>query len=440
MKLPRNGRSKETVLDRLRKFKARDATWQDGRMFGLIYEAGGEVENLVKAAASEFMIENALSPMAFPSLLQLENEVTAIVLDLMRAGNEGAASLTSGGTESILMALKAARDWAREHRPRIRRPEMVVPVTAHPAWNKAAHYLGLEIRMTPVDDDFRADVAAIREAVSENTIIVGASAVTYPHGMIDPIEEIGRLAEAHHLWLHVDACLGGLMLPFLRKLGNSLPAYDFTVPGVRSISADLHKYAYTPKGISTVLYRNRELRKYQYFVYADWPGGIYATPSLAGARSGGTLAAAWAVMQYLGEEGFLRMAQRAGRATNRLIDGIQKIEGLHVLGRPDATVFAFGSQSVHIYELGARLKAQGWHVEAQHLPASLHMTVSPVHDGIVDRFLQDLKRMMVDIPPADAEAENEEAAIYGMIGTMADRHQAKEFALNYLNDLYRLPR
>jgi glutamate/tyrosine decarboxylase-like PLP-dependent enzyme len=292
--------------------------------------------------------------------------------------------------------------------------------------------------MTPVDAGFRADAGAMRDAVSENTIIIGASAVTYPHGMIDPIDDIGQLAEEFDLWLHVDACLGGLMLPFLRKAGNPLPNYDFAVPGVRSISADIHKYAYTPKGISTVLYRGRELRKYQYFVYADWPGGIYGTPSLAGGRSGGTLAAAWAVMHFLGEEGFLRLAKRAKQATNRLVDGIRNIPGLYVLGRPDATVFAFGSHTVHIYEMGARLKERGWHVEAQHLPPSLHMTVSPIHDDVVDHFLADLKQLMPEIPPADADAVSEEASMYGMIGTMADRNLAKEFALDFLNDLYRL--
>jgi len=438
MELPKKGMPKEDVLNRLRSFKTKDSAWQEGRMFGLIYEAGGEVEDLVKAAATEFMIENGLSPMAFPSLLRLENEVMAIVLGLMQGDGESGGCLTSGGTESILMALKAARDWAREHHPHIQKPEMVVPVTAHPAWNKAAHYLGIDIRMTPVDAGFRADAGAMRDAVSENTIIIGASAVTYPHGMIDPIDDIGQLAEEFDLWLHVDACLGGLMLPFLRKAGNPLPNYDFAVPGVRSISADIHKYAYTPKGISTVLYRGRELRKYQYFVYADWPGGIYGTPSLAGGRSGGTLAAAWAVMHFLGEEGFLRLAKRAKQATNRLVDGIRNIPGLYVLGRPDATVFAFGSHTVHIYEMGARLKERGWHVEAQHLPPSLHMTVSPIHDDVVDHFLADLKQLMPEIPPADADAVSEEASMYGMIGTMADRNLAKEFALDFLNDLYRL--
>ena len=436
--LPEKGAPRETILSALTSMKSDDADWHKGQLFGLIYDAGEEVEALAKEAASLFMIENGLSPMTFPSLLKMENEVISMVLSLMEGDDETVGCLTAGGTESIFMAIKAARDWARKEKPGIDKPQMVVPVTAHPAWNKAAHYLGIDIVMVPVDEGFRADPGAMRDAINENTIILGATAVTYPHGMVDPIPAIGALAEANGLWLHVDACLGGLMLPFLRKLGYDLPAYDFRVPGVTSISADIHKYAYTPKGISTVLYRSSELRKFQFFMYADWPGGIYGTPSLAGGRPGGVLAAAWAVMNHLGEEGFLRLARDARTAAEKLMAGIEATPPLYVLGMPDATVFAFGGHNVNIYELSARLKERGWHAEAQHLPASLHMTVSPVHHGIVDDFLKDLKHAARDLPAVDAKDVSEMAAMYGMIGTMTDRTMAKEFALAYLDDLYRL--
>lgn len=438
LQMPKEGISRKEVIAKLKSLKANDAEWQNGQMFGLIYEAGADVEDLVKTAAGEFMIANGLSPLAFPSLLQMENEVVSMVLGLMRADEHAVGSLTSGGTESIFMAVKAARDWARDQYPHIREPEMIVPVTAHPAWNKAAHYLNIKIIMTQVDSGFRADIAAIRGAISDNTIILGGSAVTYPHGMVDPIEEIGQLAAEKNLWLHVDACLGGLMLPFLQKLDYSIPAYDFRIDGVKSISADVHKYAYTPKGISTVLYRNSELRKYQFFMYTDWPGGIYGTPSLAGARSGGSLAAAWAVFQYLGEKGFLKLAQKTKGATDDLIDGINAMPELYVLGHPDATVFAFGSDTLNIYELGERLKNRGWHVEGQHLPPCLHMTVSPVHAEIKDAFLSDLQDVVKNVPAADSEKISEQASMYGMIGTMTDRKTARQFALDYLNDLYRM--
>lgn len=292
LQLPQNGRSSQDVISSLKDMKTGDADWHQGRMFGLIYEAGPEVEDLVKKAAELYMIENALSPMAFPSLLTMETETVSMVLSLLHGDNDAAGSLTSGGTESIFMAIKAARDWARSVKPEITEPEIVAPVTAHPAWNKAAHYLGLKIIQTEVDDNLRADADALEKTITKKTIALGGTAVTYPHGVVDPIGRIGELAQSHKLWLHVDACLGGLVLPFLKKLDYPIPDYDFKVPGVTSISADIHKYAFTPKGVSTVLYRNLEFRKYMFFAYADWPGGVYGTPCLSGARPGGTIAAA----------------------------------------------------------------------------------------------------------------------------------------------------
>jgi glutamate/tyrosine decarboxylase-like PLP-dependent enzyme len=436
--LPKKGMTREDVFNSLTSFKSDDVRWHEGQLFGLVYEAGPEVEELVKEASALFLIENGLSPMAFPSLVKMETDVVSIVISLSGGDDETVGSFTSGGTESIFMALKAARDWARLTYPRIKEPEMVVPVTAHPAWNKAAHYLGVKINMTAIKDDLRADVAAMKNAITKNTIILGGTAVTYPHGMVDPIEEIAALAEKKNLWLHVDACLGGLMLPFLKRLGNEIPPYDFSVPGVTSMSADIHKYAYTPKGVSTVMYRNRDFRKFQIFAYADWSGGVYATPCLAGARPGGNMAAAWAVLHYLGEEGFMALAQKARAATEKLIKGINAMPQLYVLGDPDATVFAFGSDEINIYELSARMAERGWHIEAQQLPPSLHMTVSPVHLSIADKFLDDLRRIAPEVPRADSQDLSEQAAMYAMLGTMPDRSMAREFAVEYINNLYRV--
>ena len=435
--LPQKGISREEVLNTLKSFKSNDVKWHEGQLFGLIYETGTDLEDLVKEASALFLIENGLNPMAFPSLVKMETEVVSMVTALSGGGDETVGNLTSGGTESIFMALKAARDWARHTYPKIKAPEMVVPVSAHPAWNKAAHYLGIKIVMTPIKDDFRADVATMQDAIGENTILLGATAVTYPHGMVDPVEEISALAQKHNLWLHVDACLGGLMLPFLRRLGHDIPAYDFSVPGVMSLSADIHKYAYTPKGVSAVMYRNRDLRKFQIFAYANWAGGVYATPCLAGGRPGGNIAAAWAVFHHLGEEGFLALAKKTAEATAILIEGINSIPQLYVLGSPDATVFAFGSDEINIYELSARMAENGWHIEAQQLPPSLHMTVSPVHLSVVDKFLDDLRRITPEVPPADSQDLSEQAAMYAMLGTMPDRSMAREFALEYINNLYR---
>ncbi|MBW2486267.1 MAG: aspartate aminotransferase family protein [Deltaproteobacteria bacterium] len=436
--MPPKGMAREDVLNTLKSFKSDDVKWQNGQLFGLIYETGTDLEDVLKEAHCLFLIENGLNPAAFPSLVRLESEVVSIVAGLSGGDDETVGNLTTGGTESIFMALKAARDWARERHPNIRRPEMVVPVSAHPAWNKAAHYLGIKIVMTPIRDDLRADVAALKDAITKNTIILGATAVTYPHGVVDPVEEIAALALGKKIWLHVDACLGGLMLPFLKRLEYDIPAYDFSIPGVSSLSADIHKYAYTPKGVSAVMYRNRDLRKFQIFAYADWPGGVYATPCLAGGRPGGMLAAAWAAFHYLGEEGFVALAQKAKAATETLISGIDAIPQLYVLGRPDATVFAFSGKELHIYELASKMATRGWHIEAQQLPPSLHMTVSPVHFAVADKFLDDLQRVLPEVPRADSNDLSEQAAMYAMLNTMPDRGMAKDFAVEYINNLYRV--
>jgi glutamate/tyrosine decarboxylase-like PLP-dependent enzyme len=418
--------------------KRDDANYRDARMFGLIYNAGEDVEEMAREAYSTYMFENALSPFAFPSLLRMETEFISMVSSLFGGDENTVGSMTSGGTESILMAMKAAREWAKVNRPEVENPEMVVPITAHPAWNKAADYLGLKIVMTPVDRDFRADVQAMREAITSNTVVLGGTAVTYPHGMIDPIDEIGALAQKKNLWVHVDGCLGGYILPFLEKLGNPIPPYDFRIPGVKSLSVDIHKYGYVSKGVSTVLYRNKELRQYQFYIYTDWPGGVYATPALSGARPGGAIASAWAILHYLGEEGFLRLCKSAREATLRLIEGIQRIPGLFVLGIPPASVLAFGSRDLDIYRVGAKMKERKWHMDAQHMPASLHMTISPAHEKIVGPFLHDLREVVEEVSQSKEDAPGGEAALYGMMGTLPDRKMAKNLALQYLNDLYRL--
>lgn len=435
---PPKGLPKEHVLSLIRAFKKEDSNWRQGRLFGLVYYAGQDVEEMSREAYDSCMFENALSPFDFPSLLKMETEFISMVASLLNGDQNTAGSMTSGGTESILMAVKAARDWAAENRPSIKKPEMVAPLTAHPAFNKAADLLGLKIVQTPVDPSFRANVKAMKEAITANTVMIAATAVTYPHGVIDPIPEIGKLAVDKNLWFHVDGCLGGYMLPFLKKLGHEIPPFDFSVPGVRSLSADIHKYGYISKGVSTVLYRDREFRRYQFFVHADWPGGVYATPSLSGARPGGAIASAWAIVRHLGEEGFARLAKQAREAAIRLMEGIRSTPGLFVLGDPPATVFAFGSRTIDVYRLAFQLKQKGWHLHAQHRPASLHMTVSPYHEKIVEPFLYDLRNAAEQLSERELEKPSDEAALYGMLGTMPDRKTAKALALHYLDDLYRL--
>lgn len=437
LSLPEKGVSRDELFSKLRSMHAGDTDWRQGRMFSLIYNAGADVERIARDAYAEFMVENALSPFSFPSLLKMENEVMSMVTALFH-GAEAVGSMTSGGSESILMAVKTGRDWARENKPDVHTPEVLMPVTAHPAFNKAAHFLGLKTVSVPVGQDYRADITAVQDAVSDNTVMLVGSAFSYPHGMIDPIAEMSDLALENNIWFHTDACLGGFMLPFLEQTGYAVRPFDFRLAGVKSISADIHKYGYTPKGASTILYRSKDLRKYQIFAYSDWPGGVYGTPCVSGARPGGAIASAWAVMHYLGREGFCRLAGRAMETTVKLRAGIARIPGLYVLGDPDATVLAFGSTTLNIYDLQQVLKKMNWHIESQHLPPCLHLTVSPVHAETADAFLADLAMACTEAATINDATRAEDAVLYGVMGTLPDRSMAKAMAVEYLNDLYSL--
>jgi len=293
---PKAGRSREDVLDTMRAARDHDIKWQRGRAFGLVYHISEEIDELLKEAFTMFFSENGLNPTAFPSLRKFESEVVAMTASLLGGDSNVCGNMTTGGTESLLMAVKTARDWARDHHPEISEPEIVLPDTAHPAFDKAGSYFDVRIVHVPVLEDFRADVAAMQQAINPNTIMLVGSAPSYPHGVVDPIGELAAIAQERGLLFHTDSCVGGFMLPFIRKLGYEVPPFDFSVPGVTSMSADLHKFGYAAKPASVVLYRTPELRRKQMFVAINWPGGIYPSPTMTGSRAGGPIAAAWALM------------------------------------------------------------------------------------------------------------------------------------------------
>jgi len=438
---PQNGKTREDLLADLNTLKSQDRDWKQGRMFSLVFHAGEDIASVAQEASTMFLMANGLSPFAFPSLFKMETEVVAMLADLFHGQEDTVGHMTSGGSESILLAVKAARDYARAMKPHITRPELLMPLSAHPAFNKAAHYLGLETVIVPTQKEtLAADVEAMRRAVTENTILVVGSAPSYPHGIIDPIEELARMAADRDIWMHVDACVGGLELPFIKGLGYPVPNFDFQIPGVCSLSADIHKYGFTPKGASVVLYRNPELRKYQLFAYADWPGGLYGTPNVSGSRPGGPIAASWALCKYLGREGYRDLAGRSMKATQGVIKGIEAIPELYVLGKPAATVFAIASDVINILALGEKMKEYGWYLDGQQLPPSLHLTVSPVHEMVVEAFLADLRQAVSEIPRFTAEeSAANEAAMYGRGGAFSDGAVTGEFIVQYLNDLYRVP-
>ena len=470
--LPPEGQGAESIEQEILHRKQKDIDALGSRVWSLVYYHSPELHELVQRVYGLYIAENALNPMAFPSLRQMEREVVEMVGSLVHLPPEGAGVMTSGGTESLFLAMKAARDYARRQRPYLSQLEVVAPISAHPAIDKAAHYLGLKVIHTPTDADGAADVAAMEAAISERTVLLVASAPSYPHGVMDPIAEIAALACRHHLWLHVDACIGGMVWPFLEKLGHAVPPWDFRVEGISSLSVDLHKYGYAPKGASVLLYRHRELRRYQFFVYAGWPGGIYPSATFLGTRSGGAIAAAWAVLNYLGEAGYLEATRLAYETTQRLKEAIARLPELYIVGKPQMTILAVGAKPPYdIYVVGDYLSERGWFLDRQQQPASLHLTVSRGHARVVEAFIADLEaaverarlerrravaprigrglvRTGLRLLPArwvramarwvsraaqTNEPPRRTAAMYGMMGSLPSQGQVETLALDFLD-------
>ncbi len=390
-RMPRRGIDADTVLRTLQELRGDDVDWRDGRAFSLVYHAGDELSDFVKQAYTTYFSENALNPSAFPSLRRMETEVVSMAADML-GGDEGVVgNMTSGGTESILMAVKTAREWGRAHRRGGTRPKMVLPASAHPAFDKAAHYFGVRAVRVPVAKDLKACVWRMSRAVDRRTVLVVGSAPSYPHGVVDPIEDLARMAQRKGTLFHVDACIGGFMLPFVRALGRPLPAFDFSVPGVTSISADIHKFGYAAKGASLVLYRDAALRKHGYFATTDWPGGLYASPSMTGTRPGGAVAAAWAVLHRLGFEGYEEIAGHVMETTDRIRAGVESIEGLKVVGDPAMCILGIASDTLDVYVVADHMQERGWHLDRQQFPATLHLTVNPAHVPVAGQFVDDLR-------------------------------------------------
>ncbi len=432
---PETGSSARDVIAEVEDIASRDADWRHARLFGLVYKCDDDVDALTEAVYRRFIQHNALSVTAFPSLRRFEGDLLAWTAELLHAPAGAAGAMTTGGTESILMAVKVAREWGRARHGEHADLEIVVPATAHPAFHKAVHLLGMRAVVTPVRDDWRADVDAMRDAITERTVLLVGSAPGFPQGVVDPIEEIAALASERGILCHVDACLGGFMLPFVERLGNPVPPFDFRVEGVTSISADIHKYGYAPKGVSTVTYRDRALRRLQFFAYADWPGGLYGSPAGAGAKSGAPLAAAWAIMRYLGEEGYLERAARAMETTRRFTEAIEATPGLRLVAQPDMTVFSFTSTAdgPDIFLVGDALEKRGWYLDRQQKPSALHAMISPGHAQVADTFLADFAEA-VDEARAQGKPRTGVAAMYGALANLPDRGVVENFILDFLDN------
>ncbi|MFO7279513.1 MAG: aminotransferase class V-fold PLP-dependent enzyme [Thermoanaerobacterales bacterium] len=387
---PAIGRPVDELVAEIRGGRGDDADWRAGRTFSLVYNAADpELERLHEAVAHEYLHENYLNPFAFPSLLRMEREVVAMGADLLH-GDPRAGKLTSGGTESIFLAVQVARDHARAERG-IAEPAIVLPETAHPAFAKACHYLDVTEVRVPVGPDGRADLAATAAAVDDRTALVVGSAPCYPFGVVDPIPELATLAAERGALCHVDACLGGWLLPFLERLGEPVPPWDMRVEGVTSLSADVHKYGWSFKGASLLLHRDEDLLKRQYFLFDGWPGGLYGSATTAGTRPAAPIAAAWATVRYLGMEGYLRLADQVRAASARFRAGIEAIDGLHVTGDPVPGIMEIAADPGSGIDMGAVgdvMDDRGWHLDRQQ--GGLHAIISPSHLAAADAFLADL--------------------------------------------------
>jgi len=389
--LPEKGTAWPELRERMLELGSDDVDWRSARTAVYVFNAGEEVLRVAKEAYALYQSENALGPAAFPSLKRMESEVVGMGLSLLHGPPGACGNMTSGGSESIFMAVKTCRDQARARGMDTNGAQLLLPRSAHPAFDKAAHYLGLEIVRVPVRDDWRADPEALEAAVTERTIMLVGSAPCFPYGLVDPIEELGAVAERHGLWLHVDACVGGYFAPFARMNGVPVPAFDFEVPAVASISADLHKYGYAAKGASTIFHRSEEQRAHQIFRFDDWPAGGMTTPTAAGTRPGGAVAAAWAVMNHLGVDGYREKARQVCAARETLMAAIDAMPELRTYGDPRLGLFIYGSESLDPFAVWARLKQRGWFTGLTTEPRAIHLMLSPAHAEVTDAYLADLR-------------------------------------------------
>jgi glutamate/tyrosine decarboxylase-like PLP-dependent enzyme len=436
--IPENGIPKDQLLAAMKNAATEDTDYKNGKVWSLVYHKDDEHYSTIKEAHNMFFSTNYLNPMAFKSLKHFETDVVRMAANMLQGDENVVGTMTSGGTESILMAVKTYRDRARKKKPWIRRPNMIVPSSVHVAFDKAAKYFDVEIIHAPVGKDYRANIKAMKKLINRNTILLVGSAISCPFGVIDPIEELGKLALKKKIPLHVDACLGGFMLPFVRELGHDILDFDFSVPGVTSMSADVHKYGYAAKGASVILYKDMSYLRYQFLVVTGWSGGIYASPALLGTRAGSAIAAAWASLQTIGHEGFLEMTKKTLEIAQSMQDGINAIDELEVLGEPDMSVFAYRSidNSVNIFAVGDQMESRGWNINRQQKPNALQAMVNVNHGQAIDQYLADL-RESVDAVKSNPELAYEgSAAMYGMVAKVPLKGMIDKNVLAIMEESY----
>jgi sphinganine-1-phosphate aldolase len=420
--LPEKGRRREEILAELHEIaRQEDAFWEAGKCSGTMYCGDHEHYGFMNEAFGLFAHVNALQRDMCPSQTRFEGEIIAMALDLFHAGSieksEPGGLVTSGGTASITHAVLSYRESAREKKA-IARPNIIKPETAHPAFDKACHLFDVELRRAPVDKESTlVDLDWVNDHIDGSTVAIVGSACNYGYGTVDPIAELSEMALAHGIGLHVDACLGGFILPFGRELGYDIPAFDFELAGVSTISADTHKYGYAFKGSSTLLFRDKALRNSQYFFLTDWSGGKYCSPGMDGSRSGGLLAATWASLVSLGREGYLAYAEEIFSTATAMRQVVEAHPELRVLGRP-SFLFSFTSDVFDIYHVNDFMRLQGWRFNGQQYPNALHMAVTrpQTKPGLVEEFASDLAQAVSYAKEKEAAGSAPSSgAIYGSV-------------------------
>ncbi len=421
MKIPQQGLTRDEVFTQLEAFTGTDYDWRNGKCYAYTFDAGQEAEKVAKDAFTRFMSKNALDPTFFPSVLELENRVVAMCAAHLGGDAETAGTFSSGGTESIILAVKTARDYFRSKRPDITEPEMILPVTAHAAFHKAAHYLDVKVVLADVNEEtFRVEAETVRRHITPNTILLVGSASCYAYGTVDPIPELGQLALEHGLLLHVDGCIGGFVLPFFKEMGADIPDFDLSVPGVTSISMDLHKYAYAPKGSSVVLHKNAELRRHQIFACATWTGYTIVNTSVQSTKGAGPMAGSWAVLNFFGRDGYEKIAKNLWDTTKQLKEGIAAIPQLRLQGDSDMPLISFTSDEINVFQIIDTMNAKGWHIQAQlkynQYPECIHLSVNPSNVEHTEAMLRDLRDVCAEVTaPRGSKLASVVSATFGRV-------------------------
>jgi len=438
--LPPKGLGRLGVEEKVQQYESMcNMDWRTGQVSGAVYGAlNKELCEVAGQVYCSHMWTNPLHPDLFPNIRKMEAEVVRMTLSMYHGDANTVGTMSTGGTESIMLAVYAYRNHAKEEKG-IEKPEIIVPRTVHAAFDKACHCFGVKI--VHIEEDIvtrRVNVKKMRQKINSNTILLVGSAPQFPHGSLDPIQEIAALGLKYGIPVHVDACLGGFIIPFMEAAGYPLPLFDFRVPGVVSISADTHKYGYALKGSSVIMYRNKEIRHYQFFVSVDWPGGIYATPTFGGSRAGAVIASCWASLMYTGLDGYVEATKSIIESKQKIVEGLKIIHGICIEGIPEVTIVAIGSKEFNIFRLSTAMVEKGWSLNPLQFPPCIHFCVTLMHTqaGVVEKFLEDVRDCTAEIMKDPKSPVGGVGAIYGMASTIPDRSMVSEIVTAFMDATY----